>query len=85
MTYGEIVIKSGEKIRVEESYKYSPQQSSLLWERAGLVEYGKWGTRAVDNPYCKLPLLWDLLHLDSFGDDNMVLFIGADSFIHSAR
>ena len=52
--YGNIEMKSAEKIRVAESYKYSLQQSSALWARAGLVECGKWGTRSGGVPYCQI-------------------------------
>ena len=38
-----INIKAGELVRVEESYKYSPDQAKQLWKAAGLVEYGKFG------------------------------------------
>ena len=55
-----IFMKSAEKIRVEESYQYSPQQCSELWARAGLVECAKWGTKSVDNPYRKLLLFCSL-------------------------
>ena len=39
------LIKAGEKIRVEESHKYSSRESSLLWEAAGLVLRAKYGDR----------------------------------------
>lgn len=43
-----ISIKSGEKIRVEESYKYSSLQSSELWQRASLVPHAKYGNETDD-------------------------------------
>ena len=52
MSYGSALIRSGEKIRIAQSYKYSSQQSALLWARAGLVECGRWGTRDGVVPYC---------------------------------
>ena len=54
VTCGNVLIKSAERIRVAQSYKYSSQQSSSLWARAGLVECGKWGTRSDDVPYCQI-------------------------------
>ena len=38
-------IKAGEKIRIEESYKYSLLQSKELWERAGLTVRASFGDR----------------------------------------
>ena len=58
--YKTILLKSAEKIRVAESNKYSSQQTSSLWARAGLVECRKWGTRSGDIPYCKLLLHFKL-------------------------
>ena len=54
VTYRNISMKSAEKIRFAQSYKYSSQQRSLLWAGAGLVECGKWGTRSGDVPYRQL-------------------------------
>lgn len=47
------LIKAGEKIRVEESYKYSLLQSNELWQRAGLMVQARFGNRI--NEYRKLP------------------------------
>ena len=47
------IIKAGEKIRVEESYKYSLLQSNELWQRAGLTVQARFGNRI--NDYRKLP------------------------------
>lgn len=49
---GSTQIRSAEKIRIAQSYKFSSQQTSLWWARAGLVECGKWGTRDGIVPYC---------------------------------
>ena len=48
-------IKAGEKIRIEESYKYSLLQSSDLWQRAGLMVQARFGNRI--NEYRKLLFL----------------------------
>ena len=48
----ETLIRAGEKIRVEESYKYSLLQSNELWQRAGLMVRGRFGNRS--NDYRKL-------------------------------
>ena len=37
-----VVIKAGEKVRIEESHKYSRAQSARLWSEAGLYEYARW-------------------------------------------
>lgn len=47
------LIKAGERIRVEESYKYSLLQSNELWQRAGLMVQARFGNRI--NEYRKLP------------------------------
>jgi EasF-like predicted methyltransferase len=36
---------AGEKVRVEESYKYSSIQRERLWEKAGLTEGAVWGDK----------------------------------------
>ena len=46
------LIKSGEKIRIEESYKYSLSQSNELWQHAGLTAQAIFGDRT--NKYRKL-------------------------------
>lgn len=37
-----ICIKEGERVQVEQSLKYSEEESRVLWEFAGLKEIGKW-------------------------------------------
>src|SRR2546429_2752610 len=39
-----ITMKAGEKIKVEESYKYSPQESSDLWKNAGVIKRASFGS-----------------------------------------
>lgn len=39
-----ILVKQGERIRIEESYKYNACETTRLWEVAGLVEGAKWAT-----------------------------------------
>lgn len=46
------LIRTGERIRVEESYKYSILQSNELWQRAGLMVQARFGNRT--NEYRKL-------------------------------
>lgn len=43
-----IYIAAGEKIRVEESYKYSSSQSDELWRQAGLVEQTRFANSSND-------------------------------------
>ena len=59
----ETLIRAGEKIRVEESYKYSLLQSNELWQRAGLMVRGRFGNRG--NDYRKLYLITLKLFLPS--------------------
>jgi L-histidine Nalpha-methyltransferase / hercynylcysteine S-oxide synthase len=37
-----VEFKEGEKILVERSYKYGKDEADELWERAGVVEVGRW-------------------------------------------
>lgn len=52
------VVRAGEKIRIEESYKYSSQQSDELWQAAGLIQRAKFGDNA--SQYCKSQLAMTL-------------------------
>ena len=47
-----IPIKAGERIRFEESYKYSLLQTSELWERAGFMPKAVFGNRPNDYRKC---------------------------------
>ena len=44
----DVHITAGERIRVEESYKYSLLQSSQLWQAAGLVPRAVFGNQLND-------------------------------------
>ena len=44
----ETLIRSGEKVRIEESYKYSLLQSDELWRRAGVKVRARFGNRSDD-------------------------------------
>jgi len=46
-----ISIEEGERIQVEQSLKYSEEESQVLWELAGLKEIGKW--TASEESYSK--------------------------------
>lgn len=43
-----VQIKKGEKIRIEESYKYSREEIQQLWQGAGLVEDTIWSNASAD-------------------------------------
>ncbi len=45
---GHMKIRAGEKIRVEESYKYSAAQSRELWQLAGLMPKASFGNQTDD-------------------------------------
>ena len=45
-------IRAGERIRFEESYKYSSPQCSELWQQAGLMSWAKFGNKANDYRKC---------------------------------
>ncbi len=51
-------IKAGEKVKFEESYKYSLLQSSELWQRAGLVPQAIFGNKFNDYRKCALCSLY---------------------------
>lgn len=44
-------IEAGERVRIEESYKYTPQQSSDLWSHAELMPLARFGNKS--NQYRK--------------------------------
>ena len=54
-----VYIKAGEKIRIEESHKYSAVQSSELWQAAGLLERASFGNSIDD--YRKVPFSIQLM------------------------
>ena len=37
-----VLVHAGEKIRIEESYKYSPAQAQELWEASNVIEGASW-------------------------------------------
>lgn len=41
-------VQKGEKVRIEESYKYNTAQSSHLWSEAGVIEAGLWSNQTQD-------------------------------------
>jgi L-histidine Nalpha-methyltransferase / hercynylcysteine S-oxide synthase len=43
-----VEVMKGERIRIEESYKYSPLETQRLWEKTGFVESTKWSNRSED-------------------------------------
>lgn len=38
-----VLVKAGERIRIEESYKYSVKQTEWLWKQAGFMEAARYG------------------------------------------
>ena len=53
-----ISIKAGERVKFEESYKYSLLQSSELWQRAGLMRQAIFGNRLDSYRKCALCSLY---------------------------
>ena len=43
--FDDIKFKAGERVRIEESYKYSAAQTERLWEESGLVPRGMFGNQ----------------------------------------
>jgi uncharacterized SAM-dependent methyltransferase len=37
-----VSVHAGEKIRIEESYKYSPAQAQELWQASNVIEGASW-------------------------------------------
>lgn len=42
VTCAGVTIREGERVKVEESLKYSEEESKALWDHAGLKEVGRW-------------------------------------------
>lgn len=67
ISFGGIDFFAGERIKVEQSLKYSSEESRLLWNSAGLAEVARWGTS--DELYSKCPHAlgpeYDLAHADA--------------------
>ena len=64
------LIKAGEKVRIEESYKYSLYQSTMLWRDAGLLSKARFGNRtdqyrefpaAASSNRCQFQNVWQML------------------------
>ncbi|KAI3319058.1 histidine-specific methyltransferase [Xylariaceae sp. AK1471] len=51
VSYYDVFIRSGEKVRIEESYKFSSNQKAEVWAEAGLVEVAEWGPTQQGLPY----------------------------------
>jgi L-histidine Nalpha-methyltransferase / hercynylcysteine S-oxide synthase len=49
--YKDVHFKAGERIQVEQSLKYSAEETSQLWEKSGLNEVGRWS--ASSDAYSK--------------------------------
>lgn len=47
-----VEIKAGEKVRIEESYKYDRQEIEKLWQDAGVGEVARWSN--VEGDYSRL-------------------------------
>jgi EasF-like predicted methyltransferase len=47
-----IKIKAGERVRIEESYKYSIAESARLWDASGLVEGARWNSKSGEYRTC---------------------------------
>jgi len=43
-----VLIRKGERVRIEESYKWSDDETQALWEKVGFVESAYWSNRAGD-------------------------------------
>jgi uncharacterized SAM-dependent methyltransferase len=41
-----VSLHAGEKIRIEESYKYSPAQAQELWQASNVIEGASWTNHA---------------------------------------
>ena len=63
-----IMVRKGEKVRIEESYKYSPGQAKRLWSEAGVIESASWANEVGSyGTYSRLlddfiyPTIWNLI------------------------
>ena len=57
--YEDIQFKAGERIQVEQSLKFSTEESLQLWERSGLNEVTRWSAKS--DKYSKSKLFLDSL------------------------
>jgi len=46
LTIEGVALKKGEKVRIEESYKYSQDQAEELWRMADVIEVSAWSNDA---------------------------------------
>lgn len=51
--FDDIMLDAGERIRVEESYKYLAADRSRLWKLAGLAEEAEWGNSSGEYRKCQ--------------------------------
>ncbi|KAI1746626.1 histidine-specific methyltransferase [Xylaria castorea] len=51
VTYRDIFIQAGERLLIEESYKYSANQTTEMWAVAGFTEVARWGPTRKGLPY----------------------------------
>ena len=42
VVYKDVYIKAGERVQVEQSLKYSPEEAKELWKSSGLIEISRW-------------------------------------------
>jgi len=49
--------RKGEKIRIEEAYKYSNEEARTLWQCAGVTEKHKWANGRVEYGECTLLIM----------------------------
>ena len=80
----ETLIRAGEKIRIEESYKYSLLQSQELWQRAGLMVRARFGNRSDEyrkliSCYALILSLFLSLTMPSLLSSVAVYFLGMPS------
>ncbi|KAK4494315.1 hypothetical protein PRZ48_014613 [Zasmidium cellare] len=57
-----VSLKQGEKVRIEESYKYNRKQADQLWAHAGVIEFANWtndtgtyGLHMLQKPLAMIP------------------------------
>lgn len=67
----DVLIKKGERVRIEESYKYSREEVSHLWEEAGLAANTVWSNSRGD--YGKHLVMRDR-NIQKFGQCRMLTY-----------
>jgi uncharacterized SAM-dependent methyltransferase len=66
VSFGAIEFKAGERVLVEESYKFDDEDRQRLWLQAGVAEGARWVNGLGDYCMCALVFLYIVTHIIPF-------------------